>query len=54
MENMNGFQGADKINRILHLYSKIMDGEIVNKADMAKKFGYFFHLLQIFLPYQLY
>lgn len=39
MENENSFQGADKINRILHLYSKIMDGEIVNKADMAKKFG---------------
>ena len=32
-------QGTDKITRILHIYSKLIDGEIVNKVEVAKKLG---------------
>lgn len=32
-------QNTDKIERILHIYSKIMDGAVVNKAELAERFG---------------
>lgn len=38
-ENIKDMQGADKIGRVLYIYSEIMNGGLVNKADVAKKFG---------------
>lgn len=32
-------QSTDKINRVLHIYSKIMDGAVVNKSELAEHFG---------------
>lgn len=32
-------QGTEKIKRILHIYSKIMEGGVVNKAEVARDFG---------------
>ena len=32
-------QNTDKIERILHIYSKIMDGAVVNKAELGERFG---------------
>ena len=32
-------QNTDKIERVLHIYSKIMDGAVVNKSELAEHFG---------------
>ena len=38
-KNNKDTQNTDKIERILHIYSKIMDGAVVNKAELAERFG---------------
>lgn len=38
-KNNKDTQNIDKIERILHIYSKIMDGAVVNKAELAERFG---------------
>lgn len=39
MKNNRDIQNTDKIERILYIYSKIMDGAVVNKAELAERFG---------------
>lgn len=41
MENRNrtDAHNTDKIERVLHIYSKIMNGAIVNKSKLAERFG---------------
>lgn len=41
MNNLKNYdtQGTDKIKRILHIYSKIMDGDVVRKPEVAQQFG---------------
>lgn len=38
MENDNFYSGF-KYNRVLQIYTKLMKGEIINKAELAKYFG---------------
>lgn len=38
-ENKIDIQNTDKIERVLHIYSKIMDGGLVKKSELAEKFG---------------
>ena len=33
------YQGSDKIDRVLGIYSKLMNGYIVNKAEEAQTMG---------------
>ena len=32
-------QSTDKINWVLHIYSKIMSGGLVNKSELVREFG---------------
>lgn len=38
-ENKIDIQNTDKIERVLHIYSKIMDGGLVKKSELADRFG---------------
>ena len=33
------FHGDDKIDRVLGIYSKLMNGSIINKAEEAQNYG---------------
>lgn len=39
MEKFSDAQDTNKMGRILYIYSKIMDGAVVRKAELAKHFG---------------
>ncbi|MBE5879083.1 MAG: WYL domain-containing protein [Lachnospiraceae bacterium] len=38
-ENKKDIQNTDKIERVLYIYSKIMDGGLVSKSELAEQFG---------------
>lgn len=39
MEKFSDAQDTNKMGRILYIYSKIMDGAVVKKAELAERFG---------------
>lgn len=39
MEKFNDAQDTNKMGRILYIYSKLMDGAVVRKAELAEHFG---------------
>ena len=38
-KNIKDNQGTDKVGRVLYIYSKIVNGGVVSKSEVAKKFG---------------
>lgn len=39
INKVNDTQSTDKIERVLYIYSRIMDGAVVNKSKLAERFG---------------
>ena len=38
-EKKKDIQNTDKIERVLHIYSRIMEGGLVRKSELAERFG---------------